>query len=84
MFSVVSLEQPLKTVPLMVSTLLGIVTDSRFLQPLNVPSLSLVIEDGMVIEINDSQEPSEAVLRLLELANQNGGKDNISIIIVEP
>ena len=48
--------------------------------------LTNMIEEADIFHIvNQEQETTEGkVLRLIELANRNGGRDNISVIIIEP
>lgn len=47
--------------------------------------LTNMLEDGEILRIMTSQpDPAESVKRLVEAANQNGGKDNISVIIIDP
>lgn len=48
--------------------------------------LTNMIEEADIFHIvNQEQETTEGkVLQLIELANRNGGKDNISVIIIEP
>jgi len=56
-------------------------------------SYVLVCCDGLVNEVGDeeiretvlgSRDPQEACDRLVNLANKNGGRDNISVIVVGP
>ena len=47
--------------------------------------LSNMIEDeDMKMIINDGNDVSEIANKLIEVANNNGGKDNISVVLVEP
>ena len=47
--------------------------------------LSNMIEDEDIFKIiKDSPEIEEAAERLIDTANENGGKDNISVILIEP
>ncbi len=47
--------------------------------------LSNMIEDEDIFKIiKDSPEIEEAAKRLIDTANENGGKDNISVILIEP
>lgn len=47
--------------------------------------LSNMIEDeDMKMIINEGNDVSEIANKLIEVANNNGGKDNISIVLVEP
>lgn len=47
--------------------------------------LTNMIEDEQIRRIMCSQRDlAESVQRLIETANQNGGKDNISVVIIEP
>ena len=47
--------------------------------------LSNMIEDEDIFKIiKDSSEIEEAAKRLIDTANENGGKDNISVILIEP
>lgn len=47
--------------------------------------LSNMIEDeDMKIIINEGNDLSEIANKLIEVANNNGGKDNISVVLVEP
>ncbi len=47
--------------------------------------LSNMIEDeDMKIIINEGNNLSEIANKLIEVANNNGGKDNISVVLVEP
>lgn len=44
-----------------------------------------MIEDTQIASIlNSSREIDERAQMLIDLANERGGKDNISIIIIEP
>lgn len=44
-----------------------------------------MIEDEDIFKIiKDSPEIEEAAERLIDTANENGGKDNISVILIEP
>ena len=47
--------------------------------------LSNMIEDeDMKMIINEGNDVSEIANKLIEVANNNGGKDNISVVLVEP
>lgn len=47
--------------------------------------LTNMIEDTQIASIlNSSREIDERAQMLIDLANERGGKDNISIIIIEP
>lgn len=47
--------------------------------------LTNMVEDTAICEIMLSDKsPEEKAKQLVELANQNGGKDNITVVIVEP
>ncbi len=47
--------------------------------------LTNMVEDTAICEIMISaKSPEEKAKQLVELANQNGGKDNITVVIVEP
>ncbi len=47
--------------------------------------LSNMVEDGDIMKVvKDSTDLQEACETLIKMANDNGGKDNISVIIVEP
>ena len=47
--------------------------------------LTNMLEDGDILRIlNGSGELQEKAERLIDLANKNGGKDNITVIIIEP
>lgn len=47
--------------------------------------LTNMVEDEQILQIvNSQQEPADIVAELIKMANQNGGKDNIGVVIVEP
>ena len=47
--------------------------------------LSNMIEDEDIkLIINEGTELSDIVQKLIDTANENGGKDNISVVLVEP
>lgn len=47
--------------------------------------LTNMVEDSKILEVIKSQEAIEMKsAKLVELANENGGKDNITVIIIEP
>lgn len=47
--------------------------------------LTNMVEDTAICEIMlSAKSPEEKAKQLVELANQNGGKDNITVVIVEP
>lgn len=47
--------------------------------------LTNMVEDTVICEVMLSDKsPEEKAKQLVELANQNGGKDNITVVIVEP
>ena len=47
--------------------------------------LTNMIEDEKIHEImREQQEAAEAAIKLTEAANRNGGKDNITVIVINP
>lgn len=47
--------------------------------------LTNMVEDTVICEVMlSARSPEEKAKQLVELANQNGGKDNITVVIVEP
>ncbi|MBR5337461.1 MAG: Stp1/IreP family PP2C-type Ser/Thr phosphatase [Lachnospiraceae bacterium] len=47
--------------------------------------LSNMLEDSEILMmVKDKEEPDKKASRLINLANNKGGKDNISVIIIEP
>lgn len=47
--------------------------------------LTNMVEDTVICEVMlSAKSPEEKAKQLVELANQNGGKDNITVVIVEP
>lgn len=46
--------------------------------------LSNMVEDEVIRQVLKNHPCDEAVRMLVDLANENGGKDNISVIIIEP
>ena len=44
----------------------------------------MIEDEDMKMIINEGNDVSEIANKLIEVANNNGGKDNISVVLVEP
>jgi serine/threonine protein phosphatase PrpC len=73
---------------------LGVALDvepDRFVVPLAAEDQLLLCSDGLINEVDgceiaavlDACEPDEAVERLIQLANEHGGNDNVTVIVAK-
>lgn len=73
---------------------LGVALDvepDRFVVPLEAEDQLLLCSDGLINEVDgfeiaailDACEPDEAVRRLIQLANDHGGNDNVTVIVAK-
>ena len=46
--------------------------------------LTNMVEDGRIFEIVEGREPADRARALVDQANENGGEDNIAVIVIEP
>ena len=44
----------------------------------------MIEDEDIKLIINEGTELSDIVQKLIDTANENGGKDNISVVLVEP